>query len=174
MSHDSIMTTFSSSRIKDGSKTFIVPIMNVNDKHKNFDFLLSIVEEVSKRSLDITFKVTANYPVNEGKSFNKHIVFIGELTHKDFIEEISISNGILICSTKETLCLPIFEAICRKKPALVLNAEYMSGLHDRFGKIPGMFLFNDVKEVCDIMVSDSLFSVAYADSKIYIDGDWEF
>lgn len=174
MPQDSIMTKLSSSEISCHSKTFIVPIVNINDAHKNFNLLLNIVEEVSKRGLDITFNVTANHPVNEEKLFNKHISFIGELTHRDFIEKISISDGVLICSSKETLCLPIFEAVCKKKPAIVLNAEYISGLHEQFGKIPGMFLFNDVTEVCDIMASDALFSVEYTDSKIYVDGDWEF
>lgn len=151
-------------------KSFIVPIVNVADPHKNFKMILDIAKSTLENK-NIRFKVTS-FPMND-MSLPDNIIFIGKLSRNDFLLEIVNSDGLLNASTNETLCLPIFESICLNKPAIVLNADYLSGLYSQFSTINGLFVFDDINGACNLLESVNFKSNELEKYK-YMKGNWDF
>lgn len=155
-----------SNLIKPSTFNLIVPITNIEYSHKNF----KLINEYAKSPLckDVKFYVTTD-SLPKGTADN--ITACGVLTRNKFIKLISLSNGVLITSDYETLCLPIFEALLKNKAAFVLNRKYVKGLIDLFGNINGLFLFSNIQELTFQIEKSKLCSTNYQENK-YSKGHW--
>lgn len=146
----------------------IVPITNIDYEHKNFNLLI----EFAKNLLDknITFYVTTDaLPAG----LPKNVRACGILARDDFVSLINISDGVIITSEYETLCLPIFEALQQDKPAFVLKRNYVRGLKMSFGDIDGLFIFTDSSTLYNQIESSKLMNRKFARAK-YSLGQWDF
>ncbi|MBH0015100.1 glycosyltransferase [Pseudoalteromonas sp. NGC95] len=156
------------SRLKlSGNNKVLVPICNIEEKHKNFDLVVSL----ASANPDIQFNVTCAELVLD---IYPNIIFIGELTRHDFIEAIRQSDCVLITSTLETVCLPIFEAIQLNIPALVFKSDYLLGIYEVFGELNGVFQFDSVDNFFDRFVSATKYEFDHKKCKKYLIGNWDF
>ncbi|EOW9102544.1 hypothetical protein ACN1SX_002131 [Vibrio cholerae] len=151
-------------------RSFVVPIVNLDDYHKNFRMVLDIARRVSP-NMKVEFRVTSE--PNSSMDFPENIKFIGRLSRNDFLRELANSDGLLNVSTSETLCLPIFESICMNKPSIVFKADYLSGLYEHFPTIDGLFVFSNINEACSLLESASLVGCNVR-VDAYTNGDWGF
>lgn len=147
---------------------FIVPITNIDYEHKNFKLITKYAKQLLNK--DITFYVTTDLlpletPVN--------VIACGSLSKEEFVALIGETDGVIITSEYETLCLPIFEAIQQDKPAFVLNRDYVKGLNMTFGDIDGLFVFNNFSSLYSQIESAKLTNRKFSKAK-YSLGQWDF
>lgn len=144
----------------------VVPITNINYVHKNF----LLVVECAKRNPSVNFLVTTD---KLPKDVPENVIAINSLSKSDFVYAIKLSDGVLITSEYETLCLPIFEALQMNKPAFVLQRDYVDGLISMFGSIEGLLLFTEIDSLNKQIESSKLIDKNFAKAKYSI-GQWDF
>ncbi|MDX7872780.1 glycosyltransferase family protein [Aeromonas caviae] len=142
------------------------PASNIKLPHKNFDFLFQLASKLN----DVHFFVPADSDVNYVR---KNISFLGPMKQKDFINLLGCSDGVIVTSTLETVCLPIFEAVNLNKPAFVLNQPYLDGIFDAFPKIKGLQVFNTINEAVDI-INNIDGNHSFKNDMDFFFGNWEF
>ncbi|WP_049544975.1 glycosyltransferase, partial [Vibrio nigripulchritudo] len=140
----------------------LVPITNPLDKHKNID----LVYDLAKIYPDLDFYITA-----ESTDFVRdNIHFIGLLKREDLYIQISTSEVVLITSTFETVCLPIFESLYCNTPVIAYRASYIERIVGLNG-IENISLFESEKEFHDAFIGLS-FKAISKKSSLFI-GDWD-
>lgn len=144
----------------------VVPITNLSYTHKNFDLII----EYALKLPNVNFLVTSDYLPPELPS---NIFLIKSLSKNDFLQLVKLSDGVIITSEYETLCLPIFEALQHNKPAFVLSRDYVEGLYLMFGDIEGVFRFSDVNSLNE-QINISKLSVQKFKKAEYSIGQWNF
>ncbi len=118
----------------------VFPVMDIKHEHKNFKLIVKLSSNILAKH--IKFFV----PVDElPEGTPKNIISCGKLNHIDFLTLVKLSDGVVVASEYETLCLPIFESLLFNKPAFVLSRDYLVGLKALFGGIPGLYTFTDSK-----------------------------
>lgn len=153
----------------DGS-FLLVPITDLSNKHKNFDLvveLASLLLPISRLKFILTcsnLQDRINLPSN--------IIFINNVSHTRFLNILSMSEGVIITSTVETVCLPIFEALSLGKKAYVYNAEYLHGLHHFLDGSEHTFIFNEPIEFLNSIHKNT--EISFNKNKSFISGNWEF
>lgn len=150
------------------SKRVVVPITNLQDSNKNFDYVLKL----AIINPNVLFVVTAPTPVDE-RYFLDNLYYIGYLSRPRFISLLEASDGVLITSKCETVCLPIFEALIVNRPAFVLDSDYIHGLKDMFGHIDGMYSFHESHDFVKVLLKSELTSKCFF-NPIYSSGNWDF
>jgi hypothetical protein len=157
---------------KQDEKFFLIPITNLNDAHKKFEFIVSLATHM-RAFYKINFLVTSCREQWDG-IVPDNIKFIGNLSHDYFLNVLSFSEGVIITSSHETVCLPIFESILLGKPSYVLKARYLEGLFNLFGEIEGLNVFEDVEQfVSEFKVNNVLHNDVHRNDVFHL-GDWEF
>ncbi|EKY4202498.1 hypothetical protein WKW66_12110 [Vibrio alginolyticus] len=157
--------------IKFDRKLVLVPIMDLNNKNKNFEFLLSFLSEF--KGDDVDFLITSEFPADPSFKLNERIKFLGKLGRKEYIENLLLSDAVLVLSEHETVGLPIFESIYLNKPAFVLKRDYILSIMSVFKGINGIYLFDDYKGLTSHL--DKLYTYEFErnSNKIFC-GDWSF
>jgi len=154
--------------VKENGYRLIVPITNTDYHHKNFN----LVVEYARKLVDqnVLFYITSDtLPCN----LPDNIISCGSLSRDDFIALIGVSDGVIITSEYETLCLPIFEALLQDKPAFVLSRDYVEGLQNTFGNMEGLLVFNDYHSLYNQIKSSKLINKKFSKLE-YSQGQWDF
>lgn len=144
----------------------LVPITNISNKNKNFD----LVKEIAKENTNINFIVLDNnYDI-----CLENVFFIGYQAQEEIYKIIRMSNGVLISSYFETICLPIFESLTLNRPAFVLDRDYISSLESQFNGLNGLLKFSDVNDLCLKFEDIKKYSKHdFFDNKL-MKGQWDF
>ncbi|MGR2836005.1 hypothetical protein ABMX86_20935 [Vibrio vulnificus] len=157
----------------------VIPIIDLNDKNKNFTLALDIIRSCNDRPF-LDFYVCSDDCDGIFKDIT-NLKFVGRKRQKDFYNLISRSSGVLICSLEETLCLPIFEAIALNKRVFVYERPYLSGVFDVLNKHIDFNVeintFQTIESFFEAL--DSTDSCSYEEDEIKIDssyilGQWDF
>ncbi|RZP98126.1 glycosyltransferase family 1 protein [Vibrio vulnificus] len=155
-----------------GKIQVLVPIVDLNNKNKNIDLLYSVISRYGFS--EIEFNVTAPPPNNSLGSFS-NVKFLGKLSKEEYIEQLLLSNAVLVLSFYETVCLPIFEALSVGKLALVYERDYVKSFFDDFGEIKGLMTFIDIDDFKDKLESlEGLKNNHYKINPEILIGNWEF
>ncbi|MGR5322127.1 hypothetical protein [Vibrio sp. DNB22_19_1] len=153
----------------------LVPITNLSNKHKNFDLIVklaSLLEPTSNLKFLVTTLNTVGYA-----DLPSNIVFVKSLSHDNFLKLLSVSDGVVVTSTIETVCLPIFEALSMGKHAYVFKAEYLHGLHELLDGVEHISIFNDAIEFLNSVHKSTKIDFNKSNfnkSNEFISGNWEF
>ncbi|PSB80708.1 glycosyltransferase [Photobacterium damselae] len=144
----------------------IVPISNIYQKHKNFDLLLDIASNMN----DVNFIIPAENNVFSAKN----LTFVGSKKRDELLNLINHSDGVLITSKFETVCLPIFESLFLKKNVYVFDSDYVSGLLELFGNIEGLFLYKDINDFKSKLKENVRFRSTKTLNRNIFEGKWDF
>lgn len=118
-------------------KTAIIPYVDIMATHKNFKFLVDRARELSN-IFDHVYVTSPSQDISTHSNFFK---FIGKLKRCDLFDLYSRAQVMLITSTKETVCLPIFEFASTGKPVVVLRSAYIESIETT--KLPpNIFIVN--------------------------------
>ncbi|MCA4021082.1 glycosyltransferase family protein [Vibrio vulnificus] len=137
------------------SCSFLIPIMNLYNRNKNIDFLITLLTKYNFE--DVKFIVTSDqyeHPINKFPN----VELVGKLDKLEFEKEIVVNDGIMVFSEVETVCLPIFEALFYSKPVLLLGTNYFTHIEEMFGEVNGVIKFttiDEAKKAVEIIKSDS-------------------
>jgi glycosyltransferase involved in cell wall biosynthesis len=113
----------------------VVPITDVALSHKNIELIYECASKCL--NLGIKFFITA-----DGVDFG-NVFFIGKKCKDEFLHVIKSSDGVVVSSTFETFCLPIFEALALGVPAYVYDQPYVVGIDYYLLGVEGYFKFYD-------------------------------
>ncbi|MGF1889969.1 hypothetical protein L4D18_00570 [Vibrio campbellii] len=152
-------------------KIVLVPIMDLSNKNKNFEFLLSFLTEFKEN--DVDFLVTSDFPTDVSFKLNERIKFLGKLGREEYIESLLLSDAVLVLSEHETVGLPIFESIYLNKPAFVLKRDYILSIMSSFKGVNGIYLFDDYKGLKSHLDNLCNYEFGRNSSKVFC-GDWSF
>ncbi|EIZ1006380.1 glycosyltransferase [Vibrio vulnificus] len=161
------------------SNYIVIPIIDLNDKNKNFTLALDIVKSCRNRP-ELDFYVCSD-DFNDIFKDIANLKFVGRMSQKNFYNLLSHSSGVLICSLEETLCLPIFEAIALNKRVFVYERPYLSGVFDVLNKHINIDVeintFQSIESFFEALDSSPSFcdfeNIIAIDSS-YILGQWDF
>jgi glycosyltransferase involved in cell wall biosynthesis len=142
----------------------LVPITNPLDKHKN----IKLVYKLAEINPALSFYITSEKTELEGNCNNIH--FIGMLEKCEFYRQISSSEAVLITSTFETVCLPVFESLYCGTPVIAYKAKYIEEIIDQEG-IENINLFYNEKDFYDVFYNLS-FEFISKNSNVF-KGDWD-
>lgn len=131
---------------------------------------MKVVIECARKNPSVNFLVTTD---NLPKNLPENLLAIKSLSKADFVYAIELSDGVLITSEYETLCLPIFEALQKNKPAFVLQRDYVNGLTSLFGSIEGLLLFTKIDSLKKQIEFSKFIDKNFAKAKYSI-GQWDF
>jgi hypothetical protein len=115
-------------------KTFIWPCSSINLYHKNFDLLVRI----ARMNPSMTFIVPSSV---SRVSLPENLIFVGKQPRDELLAHIAESDGVLITSIYETVCIPIFEALSFSRNAIVLSRPYVDGIKEMFPDLNGVLEF---------------------------------
>ena len=149
-------------------KTLVVPISDVRVPHKNFSLILDIAEKIKS----LTLIVPCDRPILS-RGIPDNILFVGVKNRDEFLQLIFNSNGVLISSIYETLCLPIFESICLGKQSFVFEQPYLNAIINDIGSIDNIHSFTSVSQLKEKLMSDCTV-VSSKTKKIISTANWEF
>ena len=125
--------------------------------HKNFKLLYDALEHAENNKLEVKHKIYLTITKKEflksikmnGLKTNTHVmrsfVFLGQLSHKTCLEYMRNSCALLFPSSKETLGLPLLEAIALKKPILVYDSDYAREL------VLDAYYFKSPSDLCELL-----------------------
>ncbi len=146
-------------------KIFVLPITDVNDSHRNYDFLLELKKQI--QFSNYLFIVTS-----EGINDIDNVYFSGKLSRENFRNLVSLSDGLLVLSKLETVCLPIFEALSQSKPVFCYEADYVVELKSMFPNVESFFTFSTNEGFFSLVDNDSVFKAPIRNDRCYLLGDW--
>lgn len=150
----------------------LVPITDLNNKNKNIDLLYSAIDRYGFN--EIEFNVTAPHPNNSLGLF-PNVKYLGRLNKEQYIEQLFLSDAVLVLSLYETVCLPIFEALSAGKLALAYERDYVNYFFDDFGEIKGLLTFADIDDLKIKLSSlEELKNEYYKVNPEILIGNWEF
>lgn len=147
-------------------KVLVWPVSDIFLKHKNYSLLCEIASKLS--GVRIVIPAT-----NAGFSASDKFHFIGRLGRGELLSLMSQSDGVLITSYVETVCLPIFEAIALKKRAYVYRQPYIKGIRDAFPNIEGLVEFGTVEELATELANSSALPTLTCLNE-FVKSDWDF
>ncbi|MFA0518960.1 glycosyltransferase [Vibrio sp. 10N.222.55.E8] len=152
-------------------KNVFVPIVDVNNKNKNFSLAYDLIS--SSFCDDLTFKVTTE---SLGDRFDllPNISCLGYLEPEDYLKELSGCDAVLITSVVETVCLPIFEAVSLGKIALVYEQDYIKDIISYHGEPENIFLFRNRSEFLKVIVNFECHEFYFNCNSSLYSSDWSF
>ncbi|HIF9474868.1 TPA: hypothetical protein ACX6SG_003419 [Photobacterium damselae] len=148
----------------------VFPVSSINDENKNFKLLVEIANKLLADNNDVKIIV----PSVEISGCPENIIFVGSKCRDDFISLLKFSNGVLITSFYETLCLPIFEAICLEKKVYVLQREYLVGVENVCDLTNWLFKFNNSDEFVFLYEINKVKEINNIPDFDFHTGDWSF
>lgn len=122
-------------------KSILVPITDVRMKHKNFSHVI----ELAINNPDYDISVTAEQ-INEYE-YPLNIKFVSNLSKSDFEKLLNEVHLVFVCSTFETLALPIFEALLTNTHVLVFRRDYITHIIKQFDIEEGITTYDEVKSI---------------------------
>lgn len=114
----------------------IIPIIDTNSVHKNFDFFVKRINEIA--FLNIDFFITSD----KGPELSS-VSYIGVQSREKLDDIYHEMDFMLFPSVFETVGLPIFEFSSLGKPVLVLNMPYLRGIENTVELTSNIVLFDE-------------------------------
>ncbi|MCF7509155.1 hypothetical protein [Vibrio sp. D54] len=128
----------------DSSKRMLVwPVSDPSLSHKNFKLVNRAADRIKKLQIIIP-SLRPKTCQNEG------ITYVGPLDRAQLLRLISCTEGVIITSEVETVCLPIFEAIGIGKNAYVYKQPYLKGIRESWPCLNGLIEFNSIEELEEV------------------------
>ena len=146
----------------------VVPIADIRLQHKNFKLIMDLAKNIQ----NVLLIVPDNKP--NGLDFIPgNITFIGKKDRDELLSLISISDGVLISSIYETLCLPIFESIYLGKQSFVYEQPYLNAIISDIGNIDNLHKFCNLNDL-NIKLALKCKVLSNKTKDIISVGNWEF
>lgn len=114
--------------------------------HKRTDLAISSVENKKEIGLSITIE-------NPTKTY-QNINFLGVINHDKIISIFSKVDALLFTSTRETLGLPLLEALEFELPAILPNLEYAKEIYGKAAVYYNETNKTSISKAIDILVSN--------------------
>ncbi|MGR5519474.1 hypothetical protein [Vibrio sp. PNB22_4_2] len=118
---------------------FVVPVADLSLNHKNFKLAFDIASKVDCIKIIVPAEQDSRY-------IHKNVIYVGSKNRSEILSLIKGADGVLITSSVETVCLPIFEAISLGKVAYVYRQPYVNGIKKAFDNIHGLVDFSNIDD----------------------------
>lgn len=149
-------------------------------EHKNIEQAILVFEQLQKKTQkNMTFNLLGNGPLfkslNNKYSYNKSIVFHGNVSHDEVIEFNKKSDLLLFCSLKEGGSHAIFESTMNNIPIACFNISgmtvfptfessikveleqnYEQNIENLSNKIIDYYTHNKINTICENAINDLL------------------
>lgn len=129
-----------------------------NFPHKRLDLAISSVNGLKNVKLFLT--------TNEKKIMG-NAIFLGHIKYSEVIERLKNSNALLFTSERETLGLPLLEALEYNLPAIMPNLPYAKEIYEEAGVYFNDFSINSIMEaIQELLVNYDLYLKKVEDHKV--------